>query len=207
MTCHYPEDGTPENLDGSEVSNSAILNKVNQVFALLEEIKRDPHTVGHGETPGVTHHTGPHQNNPDPLIDSRHNGGGSAFADAGFGQLEIPNAAARTSACESIVKWPAMTSLMVQDEGAITFFRLQEASLSGETSTHGPQQAGGIPQDNILSLCQRFLTLIHVKNPILDVPGFVHHARIASEIGPKWDEGGCLVVSCPPDHGQCRFRC
>ena len=126
----------------------------------------------------------------------------SAFTDDGFGKLEIPEAAARTSACESLLQWPALRRRRLLPR--VTSFALQSVAAAAEEAPHRRQ----LPLEHdgaVWPLCQRFLALIHVKNPVLDVVKFKRYAREAAEYGPAWDGPGCLVVRSPPI--RCLFLC
>ncbi|RMJ14395.1 hypothetical protein CDV36_005933 [Fusarium kuroshium] len=43
-------------------------------------------------------------------------------------------------------------------------------------------------------LCQRFLTLFHPRNPILDGKWLMRFAKMADENGLQWDSASCLVL-------------
>ncbi|KAM5360520.1 hypothetical protein ACJZ2D_013696 [Fusarium nematophilum] len=136
LRCDYPNSTTQDH--EQDVSNNAILAKVNRAVALLEELKKT---------------------------------------------------AARTSACESILNWPILAGF-IHVQGAVSF-ALEEAACNTDKQT---RQQGVIDQDGIWPLCRRFLALIHIKNPILDISDFIQHAKNAAEYGPGWDEGRCLVL-------------
>lgn len=53
----------------------------------------------------------------------------------------------------------------------------------------------GIQEEDFIPLSKRFLTYVHVKNPILDVPEFASYVKTAAETGLQWDGPSCLVVS------------
>lgn len=44
-------------------------------------------------------------------------------------------------------------------------------------------------------LCQRYLKVVHVKNPIFEVSKFNMHVKKVVEHGLDWDEDSCVVVS------------
>ncbi|KAH8881162.1 hypothetical protein GQ53DRAFT_754622 [Thozetella sp. PMI_491] len=79
-------------------------------------------------------------------------------------------------------------------------FALQDAARSyndTDAVASGGDAARRLPiigEDSLWPLCKRFLALIHVKNPVLDVPRFKQYVRAASEYGPSWDGPGCLVL-------------
>ncbi|KAF5013642.1 hypothetical protein FDECE_369 [Fusarium decemcellulare] len=194
LTCDYPSNTAPD--PDQDASNKAILAKINHAVTLLEELKSS-HQISSTATRDTIDRlpdtrqvlelsTSSLDANPNQVGVTE---GESAFTDDGFGRLEIPEAAARSSACESILRWPALAG--ITGNSAATSFALEEAACN---TSGQPRQQGVIDQDGIWPLCRRFLALIHVKNPILDVSEFVQHARNAAEYGPGWDEAGCLVL-------------
>ncbi|OTA91514.1 hypothetical protein M434DRAFT_342912 [Hypoxylon sp. CO27-5] len=161
-----------------DAPNSVLLDRINHAVNLLENLRSSTSL-------------------PAQLIASQpenRQGTGfsaeSAFTDDGFGRLEVPETAARTSACESVLQWPILRDFNTGEQ--ITSFPLQAAACEPNL-----EQRRQLPldQDAIWPLCQRFLVLIHVKNPVLDVSEFKRYARVAAEYGPGWDGPGCLVVS------------
>lgn len=53
----------------------------------------------------------------------------------------------------------------------------------------------GIQENDFTSLSKRFLTFVHVKNPVLEVEEYQEWVKIAVDQGPRWDGPSCLVVS------------
>lgn len=174
MKCVYPDD-PPALAEQQEVqvTNKDIFDKISSAVEILEVLQsRDPAS--------------------EPAARSRP-AQESAFADDGFGHLAVPDAAARNSSCEAILRWPIFNSIGYRS--TITSLGLEMATLDAPVAN--TRQGVVPPQDGIPGLCQRFLTLIHIKNPILGVSEFTRHARHIAEYGPGWDERSCLVVSRP----------
>lgn len=164
--CAYPDE--PSHPPDAVVSNAAIMDRLNHAISLLERADHVPDQQAEAEA--------------EPSAPP------SAFADDGFGRVEISDAAARVSSCEAVLRWPVLQGMgCVKDTPAS--FGL-EAAAAGCVQ----QQQGAAPQDDMLQLCQRFLALVHIKNPILDAGEFTRQARHAAEYGPGWDAGGCAVV-------------
>ncbi|OTA68009.1 hypothetical protein K449DRAFT_324441 [Hypoxylon sp. EC38] len=170
-----------------DVPNSVLLDRINHAVNLLENLRSSTSISGSsgGPTSLPTQLT-----TLDPL---NHQATGfsaeSAFTDDGFGRLEVPETAARTSACESVLQWPILRDFNTGEQ--ITSFPLQAAACEPSI---GQRRQSPLDQDAIWPLCQRFLVLIHVKNPVLDVSEFKRYARAAAEYGPGWDGPGCLVL-------------
>ena len=49
-------------------------------------------------------------------------------------------------------------------------------------------------EDDVVNLVDRFLSLVHTKNPIVDVDVLRSYARKIAEEGLSWDGPSCLVV-------------
>lgn len=182
-----------------DVSNKTLLQRINHLTGLVQELRSASGARSLLENQYALQL-------PQPIgsysgVETSHiaNGAahivpGSAFTDDGFGKLEITELAARTSACESILRWPILKNVDWNEN--ITSFALQSAvntELPVETVLTSARSA--VHEDRIWPLCRKFLVLIHVKNPILEVAEFKRYAREAAEVGPSWDGRGCLVVS------------
>lgn len=73
---------------------------------------------------------------------------------------------------------------------------VEELSPAVRTRRSNPRLKGsGIDEDQILDLVQRFLDLVHIKNPVLDPDTIWSYARRVVEDGLEWDSPSCLVVS------------
>jgi hypothetical protein len=53
----------------------------------------------------------------------------------------------------------------------------------------------GIQEEQIVPLCENFLSNVHIKNPILEISEFTQYVRDVAENGLRWDGPSCLVVS------------
>jgi hypothetical protein len=53
----------------------------------------------------------------------------------------------------------------------------------------------GIQEDDVLPLINKFLTNVHIKNPVLDADDLKDKAKLIIENGFSWDATSCLVVS------------
>lgn len=194
VVCIYPDDEPASHIadphHNVEVSNRAILDKVNQAVSLLREIGgRDfRHSASLPSSAPNLNKLESHareQNHDQDMGPAE-----SAFADGGFGQLDIPDTAAYESSCEALLTWQSVQSLGIGRHPRSLGLEATVIGCGGQ----GGSRSESMPQDGLLGLCQRFLTLIHIKNPILDVSAFTKYARHAAEYGPGWDAGACLVV-------------
>ncbi|KAH6879479.1 hypothetical protein B0T10DRAFT_520121 [Thelonectria olida] len=114
-------------------------------------------------------------------------------------QLHIPSS--RTNP-DAFLQWPIFGSRFPPDYLTDPVFELEgcdegqnfhNASAS-RTQPNTKTGSIGIEEDGIIELVQRFLELVHIKNPILDVDIMWSYARDVVEDGPKWDSASCLVL-------------
>ncbi|KAH6684950.1 hypothetical protein F5X68DRAFT_21292 [Plectosphaerella plurivora] len=97
--------------------------------------------------------------------------------------------------CESILGWPCFAGVVPSTETGIDSFPLS----AGYTETRGIQGASnqggrGIREDDLVSLCRKFLAEVHPRNPVLDGHELMRTARRAAEEGLGWDSASCLVL-------------
>ena len=71
-----------------------------------------------------------------------------------------------------------------------------DCSFYGNATIKSPPTAT-VPfqEEAVVKLVERFLSLVHIKNPILDENTLRRYARRAAEDGLSWDGPSCLVVS------------
>lgn len=102
--------------------------------------------------------------------------------------------------CEAILKWPVLHDIVPEKDAQIDSFLLvpeqSDGSYRGDGGNRHSAELTGLLQDGGLTrLCQRFLTLFHARNPILDGEQLMRFAKIADEDSLRWDAASCLVVS------------
>ncbi|KXJ97328.1 hypothetical protein Micbo1qcDRAFT_230011 [Microdochium bolleyi] len=107
-------------------------------------------------------------------------------------QLRIP--AGRTTP-DCVLQWPIM-------HGRFPSYYLVDAVFEAETvedsdeGSHGSRlgRLGSVDENAIVGLVHRFLELVHIKNPVLDVDTICAYARRVAEDGLRWDAPSCLVL-------------
>jgi len=128
----------------------------------------------HGDDPGGRHQT-------TPTID-----------------LTIP--AAQTTP-EAVLQWPILVSGVSDFPSSYIIDAVFEAEMietdsDEEDSAFSSRSSAAVfNEDEVLELVQRFLDLVHTKNPILEPETIWSYARRVAEEGLKWDAPSCLVVS------------
>lgn len=192
LTCLYQEDNASQ--PRPEPSNSVLLERLNHVVSLLAQ-----GTPSAPTTPARAHV-------PEKQVVHRSN-----FTGDGFGQLEIPEIAARTISCESILRWPIfqqevsdppITSLLLQSElddatsspGWAADLGDANSLQSSLRRTRTVPAKPTLAEDNIVPLCKKFQALLFPKNPFMTANDFARYVRDVSENGPGWDGPSCLVV-------------
>ncbi|KAM5368969.1 hypothetical protein ACJZ2D_009278 [Fusarium nematophilum] len=100
-----------------------------------------------------------------------------------------------TLRCESLLRWPALRSVVPSDALEIDSFPLSSGYTEGVVQGKG-QGSQGISEESFVPLCRKFLALVHPRNPVLDGNELMRLARSAEEHGLKWDSASCLLLTC-----------
>jgi hypothetical protein len=107
-------------------------------------------------------------------------------------------------ACETLLQWAIFEDkysgsgpelLVFQSE--VTEKLEEKPCISQRTSGKAPQMPGSrrlIHEEDALRLARKFLTNVHIKNPILEEHELVDIAREVMEHGFGWDQRSCLMV-------------
>lgn len=83
-------------------------------------------------------------------------------------RLESPGFPANINNCESILRWPVFNDLALSSVS----FVLENEREDGQMQSGSVPLSRGIQEDELQPLSERFLSYVHVKNPILDVADF-----------------------------------
>lgn len=177
----------------------AILDRLNQVLSRLDNLPSSP---SHGISPHApapisadAHCQGPQTG----LVE--YNETNCQTQSSSTNGLSMP--AAQTS-LEAVLRWPILSSRY--PPGWINDAVFESEMVESDSDEEG-QSPGGAPplprskraafdEDDVLRLVQRFLELVHIKNPVLDADTLWSYARRVAEDGLNWDPASCLVVSC-----------
>ncbi|KPM42712.1 hypothetical protein AK830_g3857 [Neonectria ditissima] len=180
-----------------------ILDKLNQVLSRLD---RAHIPVGHASIPGQV--GGPET--PSPRISVTETNPLSVQAipangvdtqdqdlDGESDQLHIPSS--RTNV-DSVLQWPIFGGRFPPSYISDTVFELGYSDEAPNLDQCFKKSLGlktssiGVDEEDIMNLVQRFLDLVHIKNPILDIRTLWSYARNVLEDGLKWDSASCLVL-------------
>ncbi|RSL75042.1 hypothetical protein CEP51_011238 [Fusarium floridanum] len=94
---------------------------------------------------------------------------------------------------ESLLEWAVFQPILSDADTGIKSFLFE--SDSGDMAVVEPKGAGrGIRDDAYVSLCRKFLTHVHPRNPLLDEDTVMGYARDIEENGLRWDGASCLVL-------------
>lgn len=162
-----------------------ILDRLNQVLTRLDQ------APGFLAAPLVEPVPSPTTIPHDPSASATGNG----YAD--YDQLRIPS---EQTTADSVLQWPIFGNRYPPNFLTDPVFESELAGDSHENEepqivrTAKRSRAGGIDEDAIPELIQRFLKFAHIKNPVLDIESVLSCARQVSEEGIKWDAMSCMVV-------------
>lgn len=208
-SCIYTEPVNSSSSTGPSinVSNTALLEKPNHVVGRL--LERFQGSQGQSLAIQELRRGVASETSWDEPLFQQNSNRVSAFSDEGFGQLGVSEKAALTSACESILRWSVLQHLCVDEN--VTSFPLESAGRDEARQwaneagpAHRIERRPVLQEENIWSLCQKFLVLIHIKNTILEASSLRRYARQTTEYGHGWDGPGCLVVCL---HFSCHVLC
>ncbi|KAF5027830.1 hypothetical protein F66182_57 [Fusarium sp. NRRL 66182] len=115
-------------------------------------------------------------------------------------QLHIPSS--KTSV-DAFLQWPIFGKRFPPNYLTDAVYELDaydEGESNGKTGRSSSRlcsskaQPIGIDEDGIGDLVRRFLDLVHIKNPILDVDMMYAYTQNVIEDGLRWDAPSCLVL-------------
>lgn len=167
----------------------AILDRLNQVLSRLDEIPSAPTTVVSGPADLASSST---LRIPETPPASR--GAVSAPGDQ-YDELHIPSG--RTTP-DAILQWPIFEHQYPPTYLIDATFAAEMPDDDSENESSSPTskaKGSGYNEDQILERVQKFLDLVHIKNPILDQRTVWSYAQAVVEDGLQWDSSSCLVVS------------
>ncbi|KAF4919665.1 1-aminocyclopropane-1-carboxylate oxidase [Colletotrichum viniferum] len=183
----------------------AILDRINHVVNLLES--RPPAPLPAAEPTGIP--AIPHGNQSlSPTSISGPQGSSCAVVDETQCQtddglpeddvmtrFDIPDLAAASWNCETILRWPIFRDTVPEINSFILELEDDDPDCMGVRKSNNAASLGrGVQEDDFTVLSKKFLAYVHVKNPVLDVPDFRAHVKAAIENGPRWDGPSCLVL-------------
>ncbi|KAH8734252.1 hypothetical protein BGZ61DRAFT_341832 [Ilyonectria robusta] len=166
-----------------------ILDRLDQVLSRLNQL---PDSLRVSTIPTADTHISPVDEPPQPLI--------SPDQDSSYDHLRIPSS--KTSP-DAILQWPIFENRYPRNYMVDAVFMadmaddsdVEELNPAVKTRRSNSRLKGsGIDEDQILDLVQRFLDLVHIKNPVLDPDTIWSYARRVVEDGLKWDSPSCLVL-------------
>lgn len=133
---------------------------------------------------------------------------------AGLSPSHVPRASTPAGiSFESTLKWPIFREFASDQISSLVLqanLDVDERCCQNRVDDHlfgdGPSSLGAAPGNQATSfvlsdetyipiLCQRYLKVVHVKNPIFEVSTFNMHVKRVVEHGFDWGESSCVVVS------------
>jgi hypothetical protein len=114
--------------------------------------------------------------------------------------LEIAGRTSQVS--EDILEWPIFEHRFERSlTESLMFDRYQRCNRENNCPTviadavRTVIPGRGIREEDVPFLINKFLTNVHIKNPILDADDIKRKGRLTAEHGFGWDAASCLVVS------------
>ncbi|KAK7408949.1 hypothetical protein QQX98_008893 [Neonectria punicea] len=182
--CVYEDS---QDISSFDPASLLILEKLNQVLSRLDQGQ-----VSGPETTFPTISSEEVEIAAAPAVQKNHEAEvQDQDSDAQSDQLHIPSS--RTNV-DAILQWPIFGGRFPPSYITDTVFELECADDAPTASLGTNTTAIGVDEEGILDLVQRFLDLVHIKNPILDVRTLWSYARTVLEDGLKWDAASCLVL-------------
>ncbi|EEY22426.1 C6 zinc finger domain-containing protein [Verticillium alfalfae VaMs.102] len=179
----------------------AILDKLNQVLSRLDRLPSSPGQENGGLAAELSYAAVSTPSNPVPLAPRGTTDEAPVeVQDISRDDLSIPSA--RTT-CEAVLQWPVLecsyppnyiidavfeTGIVDSDSEEEDEKESSNLSLLNKSRTHG------FNEEDVLPLVQRFLDLVHTKNPVLEADTLWSYARRVAEDGLKWDSRSCMVL-------------
>lgn len=118
-------------------------------------------------------------------------------------------------AYESFLRWPVFRDVISETDQTIESFLLESGQDDGSGSLpswaihehpahldnapaadpENVDMARGVEEDDLVPLCKRFISIVNVRNPVLDGAELLSYAKAIAERGLRYDGPSCLVVS------------
>ncbi|EGY17040.1 C6 zinc finger domain-containing protein [Verticillium dahliae VdLs.17] len=114
--------------------------------------------------------------------------------------LSIPSA---KTTCEAVLQWPVLECCYPPNYIIDAVFETgivdsdsdeEDEKESSNLSLLNKSRRHGFNEEDVLPLVQRFLDLVHTKNPVLEADTLWSYARRVAEDGLKWDSRSCMVL-------------
>ncbi|KAF5501129.1 Echinocandin B biosynthetic cluster transcription factor ecdB [Colletotrichum siamense] len=201
--CTYPD--TTNDFSTFDPASLAILDRINHVVNLLES--RPPAPLPAAEPtciPAVPHGNqilsptsinGPQGSSCAVVDETQCQTDDGLPEDDVMTRFDIPDLAAASWNCETILRWPIFRDTVPEINSFILELEDDDPDCMGVRKSNNAASLGrGVQEDDFTVLSKKFLAYVHVKNPVLDVPDFRAHVKAAIENGPRWDGPSCLVL-------------
>ncbi|KAF4970536.1 hypothetical protein FSARC_2445 [Fusarium sarcochroum] len=197
-SCSYEDTQDFSTFDPASI---VIIDKLSQVLSRLDQIQ----TPVTGPFPvstqvGVVQPSNPLTTNDTADQSSpghRGNPEQDQISDEQQDQLHIPSSKTNV---DSILQWPIFGNRYPPNYLTDAVYEL-EAYDGGEGHNLSSSKLGstktrsiGIDEDGISDLVRRFLDLVYIKNPILDIDTICAYTQNVVEDGLRWDAPSCLVL-------------
>ncbi|KAK4954143.1 hypothetical protein LTR10_007571 [Elasticomyces elasticus] len=195
--CDYDD---PSDCSSYDPASIAILDRLSQVLARLDQLPAAATSFSQaGTSPSCST---PQAVYSGPDLGSAQQQQQLLLRDQlSYDELRIPGG---KTTPEAVLDWPILSG---RHPAGCLLDAVFEAELcdedeegqegndsSGRTKSSRSLRPTGPNEDDIPILVQRFLELVHIKNPVLDVSNVLAYARRIAEDGIGWNSSSCLVL-------------
>lgn len=180
----------------------AILDKLNQVLSRLDRLPSSPGQGHGGLVAELSYAANSTPSNSVPLEPRRTTDEAPVEVQTiSRDDLSIPSA---KTTCEAVLQWPVLECCYPPNYIIDAVFETgivdsdsdeEDEKESSNLSLLNKSRRHGFNEEDVLPLVQRFLDLVHTKNPVLEADTLWSYARRVAEDGLKWDSRSCMVVS------------
>lgn len=102
-----------------------------------------------------------------------------------FGHTNVAGHPATLLNCESVLQWPIFCITAQLPHSFALKYAKSASKMTGplNTTSFGNR---GIQENDFVTLTNRFLAFVHIKNPVLDLDEYGEWVKIAVDQGPGW---------------------
>ncbi|KAM9883608.1 vegetative cell wall protein gp1 [Verticillium dahliae] len=179
----------------------AILDKLNQVLSRLDRLPSSPGQGHGGLVAELSYAANSTPSNSVPLEPRRTTDEAPVEVQTiSRDDLSIPSA---KTTCEAVLQWPVLECCYPPNYIIDAVFETgivdsdsdeEDEKESSNLSLLNKSRRHGFNEEDVLPLVQRFLDLVHTKNPVLEADTLWSYARRVAEDGLKWDSRSCMVL-------------
>lgn len=201
VECTYRDSATDHsNFDQASLT---ILDRLNYAIQLVENLPQNLTSSFSNKDQRVLQSVEYECENPTPNdhnsnTHNRNEDGQSIQNSSLMEALEV----AANCASKEILQWPIFEGIVDPEAVDAAFFEPQTVSnceanrTADDPRVLAPRSRSyqGVRKEDVLHLAEKFLTNVHIKNPVLDPKELRSIAKNTSEDGFNWEASSCLIL-------------